>query len=158
MEIPADFVPKYYRMNPKTDDLLPSATHLAEGMIILIEDPNRRENLPDVIEFEEEWKQDRIRKFNRWCRVSNVEFLPGDFLKFVGTYADGTKVVWSMMHMRESWIVKIDSITDSATISTSRYRNVSSMVDAMLRSVPTDDLDSHVEQVEEITDQLLKVL
>ena len=154
MEIPSEIVPKYYRMNPKTDDMVMGGKDLADGMVVLVEDPNLRYDpkLPDM----DDWEIDRLNMRNRWCRVHNVHVV-GNAVHFVGAYADGTKRK-SQVTLTYSWLFKIDSIPDSIQFTADRYRNISTMVDALLRSTPSNDIDSHNRHVQDITKQILKVL
>jgi hypothetical protein len=107
----ATMVPKYFVMNPETDDLLPDGLHLRDGMKVLIENPGIRF---EVVGWERGEKMDHLLKWNRWCTVSHVATYPnsnGDYIHFVGTYDDGTKRRLAALHS-EAWYVKKDSIPD----------------------------------------------
>lgn len=154
METPTDIVPKYYRMNPKIEDVLPDASHLTEGMIVLLADPDCRETVKDDME---DWRENRVLNDNRWCRISGIEHTGGDikFVRFIATYGDGTKTVRDYP-ARMSWLVKIDSISDSMVVTSARYRNIYTIVATLAQaSVPPPDyVDLYAE---EITRQILKI-
>lgn len=106
-----DFTPQVYFMNPETDDVLPDGTHLKEGMIVLIEYDNHREDT----KAENVWtplERKRAMRYNRWCLVTNVELLPeAGMVRFVAVYADGFKA--QRTHSVEAaWLVKLESLED----------------------------------------------
>lgn len=101
--VPANFEPKYFRMNPETDDMLANGRELAGGMVVLIEDAGLRrainDNLSDAGRYDAE-------KWNRWCKVYDIHFLDnGDELTFTGLYADGTKRQ-HQVGVNKAWFVK----------------------------------------------------
>jgi hypothetical protein len=153
-----NFVPKFYKMNPKTEDLLPGSGQLVNGMVVLIADPDMRERPENG---ESDWVFNRLTERNRWCTVTNFEITNKKYCEtgyqFIGVYADGTKVI-RMGNLSSAWIVKLDSIADAIKAQGDRHRNVHTIVTELLKSTPPDDIDSFNEQVDEITKQLLKVL
>lgn len=105
-------VQKYFEMDPKTEDLLFDGTHLRNGMTVLIEDPEEKQDFDSANASRTDpaargimW---RARKLNRWCTVSNL-LVEGDFALFVGIYEDGGKMK-RMHEVDSSWFVKKDSI------------------------------------------------
>lgn len=104
----ATVVPKFYTMDPDTEDLLRDGKYLANGMRVLVESPNDR-GRPEEAE-EKDWMKDRVLERNRWCTVSNLESR-GNLIRFVAIYDDGTKRL-RMSSFSSAWLVKIDSIPD----------------------------------------------
>jgi hypothetical protein len=102
------FVPKYYRMDPETEDVI-FAAGLAAGMVVLEENPEDRSRLEND---QHDWERERLLKNNRWCTVSGVQSNEGGSIFFLATYEDGTKSRRVTQHSR-AWYVKIDSIGKS---------------------------------------------
>jgi len=106
------FVPKFYVMNPKTEQVLPNGTMLRNGMSVLIEDSNLRVNVAK--EDAETWKVYRALQTNRWCRVDHVRVYVSSegtqMVDFLGEYDDGTAFKRSYS-TNYGWIVKLDSIS-----------------------------------------------
>ena len=120
------FVPKYYVMDPETEEVVFDGKSLADGMVILIADPNERAR-PEK-DLDGDWGQDRLLERNRWCTVSKVVVEPGvNSLYFLATYEDGTQRKRSYS-IQQSWIVKKDSIVASLDVTTERYMNVYSVI------------------------------
>jgi hypothetical protein len=99
------FVPKYYRMNPKTDELIPNGSGLKNGMRVLIEEPNKRVNTDEDLD---NWEEDRALESNRWCTVEALQVDPTG-VSFVGVYDDGTKRSRRCAGSH-AWLVRKDSI------------------------------------------------
>lgn len=114
MEIPEDIVPKFFIMDPETDDLLPNANHLMNGMIVLIEDSSVRIDTSKVLA---DWEEERADERNFWCRVSYLDHNgPYDNTSsFIAEYHDGTKKkrTYNKSH---AWFVKKDSIEDAKEV------------------------------------------
>lgn len=107
-EIPADYVGKYFVMDPETDDLLPNGAKLAPGMIVFCENHGVCTDISSGMENLEEKERFRARIYNRWCRVSDIANEDTE-VQFVATYADGTK--HTRAHSRRTgWYVRKDSI------------------------------------------------
>jgi hypothetical protein len=107
----SEFVKKYYRMNPETEDLLFDGTHLKNGMKVLCANYHSR------IDFEggEEEKrrltpiqQEVLFRNHRWFTISHLKE-EGDNIMFVATYDDGTKSK-QIVKIVHAWYVKKDSI------------------------------------------------
>jgi len=105
-----DFVPKFYEMDPETEDLLPSGKHLANGMVVLLAEPDRRHSISGETQ---DWILDRLRGDNRWCRVSHLTIKGSTTVSFVGTYNDGTKRLREFS-IDAPWLVKLDSVGETA--------------------------------------------
>ncbi|AXQ61305.1 hypothetical protein SEA_LIBERTYBELL_64 [Streptomyces phage LibertyBell] len=152
-EFPDSYVQKFQRMDPKTEELLTHGEYLADGMVVLVEPRLRvdlkRDHLSD-------WEVERAFENNQWCTVSNVEYDSYHrVIMFVGTYADGTKIKRSFGR-DYSWVVKIDSLSDSMQLATARYQNLHAMVGGLLASNPPAS-EFFDDQVEETTRQILKL-
>jgi hypothetical protein len=113
-EPPADkfwtqFVPKSYRMDPETEDVL-YGEKLRDGMIVLYADDNRRESIPHIQKYGTDDGLANALLYNRWVTVSDL----GKFdenLTFIGVYSDGTKKQHTF-HPKKAWYVKLDSIPE----------------------------------------------
>lgn len=102
------FVPKFYHMNPQTEDLLFDGTELKDGMVVLIEHSDLRGDL-DTISIHPSHLE-RALKWNRWTTVSAVVFdEEKDQVLFIATYEDGTKRKF-IADADYAWFVKKDSI------------------------------------------------
>lgn len=124
------FVPKFYRMNPETDELLPNGRHLANGMRVLIENSSRR---IDVSQDLADWEEERALKNNRWCTVEALEVIDAE-TSFIGVYDDGSKLM--RLHPTfTAWLVKTDSIRSSENMATDRYLNVLELVARAMETV-----------------------
>lgn len=101
-----NLVPKYYVLNPETEDMLPSGRVLKNGMKVLVEDPDRRQRPENFTKGD--WARDWILVENRWCTVTHFTFTDRN-VQFIAVYDDGTK------RQRKvpadcAWIVKKDSV------------------------------------------------
>lgn len=102
------FVPKYYVMDPETEEIVFDGTCLENGMVVLIANPNERAR-PET-DWSRDWSLDRLNECNRWCKVSKVTVFPEiNVVHFIGTYEDGTQRK-RKYSIDESWIVKKDSM------------------------------------------------
>lgn len=106
MEIPSEHVDQYYQMNPAEDDLLPNASHLRPGMIVLIEAPHLRGDA--TLAEASLHDKNRYDEKNRWAKISHLE-TNGHRLIFVAEYADGMKVK-RVAPISDSWLVKKESV------------------------------------------------
>jgi len=90
------FVPKYFEMDPKTDDLLRKGSMLEDGMVVLLEMPALRVDIvsedgqPLSTYYNPETREQALR-YNRWVTVSDLGWADGDMCSFIGVYHDGTK-------------------------------------------------------------------
>lgn len=140
-EINQDFVSKFYRMNPETDDLIPFGDQLVNGMMVLIESNDFRTRADRPLE---DWELERALVNNRWCEVSNLRISPPRhdnpvLVEFIGVYEDGTKAKRAYSYSY-SWYVKKDSIQVEKT---ERYKKIQEIVAiALCTDVPKqDDID-----------------
>lgn len=155
------FVPKFYKLDPDTEDLLPSGSHLANGMVVLIGSPERRDR-PE--HNDSDWMNDRIQERNRWCTVTNLEFSRQDLrhqISFVGVYEDGSKRKRTY-HVSDSWIVKITSIADSlglALKTLKRRDEIEQLVEQAIYAAKFgDESRTHDEISSETTTKILGLL
>lgn len=100
-----DFVDKYYVMDPGVEDVIFDCRGLQEGMIVLIDRTESREELRDKMS---PGQLDNARWNNRWCKISRID-IRGDHVSFFATYADHT-VKKRVVNIHYPWLVKIDSI------------------------------------------------
>lgn len=99
------FVPKYYEMDPATEDLLFDGRYLQDGMVILMGEPSVRAEILEQMEDEE---IEIAKRFNRWMSISHVTWF-GNSVAFLAHFPDGTKKkIVTGVHM--PWLVKIDSL------------------------------------------------
>lgn len=98
----SEYEPKYFVMNPETDDLLPSGFSLELGMRVLIEENGYRQDL----EYDLTPKYEELRdRYNRWCTVfTDPEFFL-EHTTFIARYDDGTKKQLRVP-TRHAWYVK----------------------------------------------------
>lgn len=101
----AEYVDKYYEMDPESEDLLDNGSLVIDGMKVLIEDPDFRQNIYDGMTALE---ISNARMTNRWATVEKAKLL-GDRLSFVGVYDDGIKRK-VVREIALAWLVKKDSI------------------------------------------------
>lgn len=104
-------VPKYYRMDPETEDLLKSGMGLRNGMKVLVGDASFR---CEVDGFEKEDKFYRLLKVNRWCTVTELHVsgkLSGNTASFVAVYENGEKLRRDY-DVKVPWLVKKDTLWD----------------------------------------------
>jgi hypothetical protein len=126
-EIFSQLVPKYYRMDPKTEDMLPDGRYLADGMVVLFADPDNRER-PESLTDGNDWLKEKLLERNRWCKVTHFNITnSGDTAAFIGVYEDGSKRP-IRMGLGYAWLVKIDSIEESAVLVTKRAAQVQDLV------------------------------
>ena len=126
-----DFVSKFYRMDPSTEDIAKSGYQLCDGMIVLIESTMMRENNDEDREkagYESprnSYDEDRLLKNNRWCLVTQYEQVRHhDQIKFVGVFADGTK---ALFHYGEGhgWLFKLNCTrTDALIVSEQEWEDL----------------------------------
>jgi hypothetical protein len=102
-----EFTPKFYRMNPETEILVPDGHSIRPGMVVLIEDADSRVKIKDQME---EWEEYRALAANRWCTVSDIA-INGQFIVFTGTYEDGSQRRRSTS-VESAWLVKKNDVLD----------------------------------------------
>lgn len=144
------FVPKFYRMNPKTEDLLPNGAYLTNGMKVLIADSKQRIDISRELR---DWEEDRALENNRWCTVGGLE-VGEPIVRFIAVYEDGSKRMRSI-ESGTPWLVEIDSVRDSANLHTDRYQAVFDAVKVSLakheelvsrHDYPADAIYNHIEE------------
>lgn len=128
-----NLVPKYYTMDPMTEDIVLGTELLANGMRVLINDSSKRYTFEDVntcVESSKEMFEERLLTMSRWCTVSKLQVHTDNAsVRFVGIYEDGTKRVRTY-HRQEPWLVKIDSMSDvfNEEKDTKQYNAISKMI------------------------------
>lgn len=100
-----EFTPKYYTMDPETEDLLSDGTLLKNGMVVLIENDENRTTIQAELG---ESNSARAFRWNRWSTVSNVAVIDS-YVSFIAVYTDGTKRKLAA-GVDDAWYVKLDSI------------------------------------------------
>jgi DNA-binding NarL/FixJ family response regulator len=113
------FVSRYYQMDPETEDLIPNAGGLRNGMRVLAEDDDRRISLDVIGNGNPSYEANALR-WNRWLVVSDLEIYKESgfqVVSFVANYDDGTKRLIRQGY-REAWYVKRDSIPEEPVILT----------------------------------------
>uniref|UniRef100_A0AAU7GWU2 Uncharacterized protein n=1 Tax=Streptomyces phage Scarif TaxID=3158858 RepID=A0AAU7GWU2_9CAUD len=122
---PQGCVPKFYSMDPDVEDLLPSSEHLANGMVVLLADNDKRASESDI---QHDWGMDRALERNRWCRVSHLFWNePNNTFEFIAVYDDGTKRVRHCFR-EDAWIVKNSSVYESMLMETERYSQIYALI------------------------------
>lgn len=105
------FVPKYYVMDPETEELVFDAMDLRNGMVVLIADPDERTR-PELGN-DRDWEMDRLLERNRWCTVSKIDVSPEtNSVYFLATYEDGTQRK-RQYSITQAWLAKKDSVESS---------------------------------------------
>lgn len=111
------FVPKWFEMDPKTDDLIRSGRFLEDGMVVLLEVPDYRLDLEESGGAVERRTNPAMvaqaLKWNRWVTVSDPGYAGDELCAFVGVYADGTKKSIEVPD-RLAWYVKKKSMPPTA--------------------------------------------
>lgn len=103
------FVPKYFRMNPETDDLLMDSYGLHEGMRILTGNVNARVDLSHVTKYEVSLES--ALKHNRWFVIEKIKTEPhNDLVMLIGRYDDGEKMRHIFSLSQTEWYVKKDTV------------------------------------------------
>lgn len=108
LAIPGEFTPRFFEMDPQTDDCI-SGWNLKEGMIVILESTFGR--IDPEKEDKTSYDLEHLSIQNRWCRIE--QFLPDarnpEVFSFIGVYADGSK--HSRSYNRQwAWYVKKSSI------------------------------------------------
>jgi hypothetical protein len=97
-----DVVPRYYKMNSVTEDLI-YGDEIAEGMKVLVGEWRARYD-----ESEPTLHNAGLLTHNRWCTVTKLRIIDR-MVYFIGEYADGQKVRRDSNSMT-TWIVKKSSV------------------------------------------------
>ncbi|AWN06177.1 hypothetical protein SEA_MIEK_76 [Streptomyces phage Miek] len=127
-----DVVDKFYAHDPDIEDYVPDCTHLSNGLVVLLGDPDRRASAKDM---KQDWGWDRALERNRWCTVTELTWSTGGaMVNFVGVYGDGTKRKRSFLK-DEPWLIKLDSIPNAEVESSKRYQDTCKKILAALEKV-----------------------
>jgi hypothetical protein len=100
-------VDKFYVMDPLTEELLMDGTMLREGMFVLIDRTESREEITSELKGS---KLDNARYNNRWCWIKNI-VIRGEQISFMATYEDHTAKK-RVVNVNYPWLVKIHSLPD----------------------------------------------
>lgn len=107
-EIKDQLVPKYFRMNPETDDLIPNHNGLREGMKVLVGSNDFRN---DIERIDTPASLDTALRYNRWFTIvklsAGVSFTD-QTVWFIGEYDDGEKQKF-VFNKDQHWYVKKDT-------------------------------------------------
>lgn len=155
-------MPKFYKMNPETEELLPDGSHLANGMKVLVNDSDVRMRVGEGMK---DWEMDRALANNQWCTISNLEIeRNGAMISFIGTYEDGTKRN-RRLGRALTWLVKLDSISGAVEESSERYTKVYELVrralldqDALTEEYTSEGVPDLDRIAENTTKQILGIL
>lgn len=107
MQIPAQLISIDYLLDPTTEDIAFSGDELKEGMIVLIENVLSRYYTGTPLENLSTGDRHRHLTSSRWCKIERLD-TSGQFTRFIGVYADGSKCVRSYPKSC-AWIVKLNS-------------------------------------------------
>lgn len=93
-QIPTEYTPEIWTMNPETEGLL-RGSELTNGMVVHIEGRSSERNDPSAHELGsdhecDKYKCARLDIDQRWCVVTDAKF-QNHILSFVGVYADGVQ-------------------------------------------------------------------
>lgn len=105
----SELVDQTFRMNPDTEDMIPDARHLKDGMVVLLEDASEYAVIHYRYKmFFDQWPKAMV--VNRWCTVSEIRMSQVKrAVYFTGTYSDGSKNRREAP-MDAAWYVKLDSM------------------------------------------------
>ncbi len=95
-------VDKWQEIDPEVEKLLYDGTELADGMVVIVEDPHRREDIRRSLDDAAFY---RARRVNRWMMIDRVKIV-GTAVTFLATYEDGMQAKMEF-DVSESWICKI---------------------------------------------------
>ncbi len=124
--IPGGMVEKYYRMFPQTETVVAHGGRLRNGMVVLLEDPERKQNIDNFVDAAPA-ERFRANRLNRWCEVQEVEVDEwADEVVFVGLYGFGDTMA-RRNPISSAWIVKKDSLLVNQDLWVSGMQNQSPM-------------------------------
>lgn len=104
------YVPKYFEMDPNTDDVIPTGEDLAIGMVVLTELNDKRIDIERAVGSMSDSEIQLMRKWNRWGKiVSHPGLTEDNEVYFIVEYDDGTKKQ-IRMNKYQAWYVKKDSM------------------------------------------------
>jgi hypothetical protein len=98
------FVPRYYQMDPLSEDLLWDGSELKDGYQVLVGDAEFRVDIVDDVPANV-YDQAMVR--NRWCTISRLFYGP-DHVTFMAVYEDGSKRKVTFAGSIP-WLVKLNS-------------------------------------------------
>lgn len=140
------FMPKYYRMDGATEDLLFDSEELREGMVVLIEDSSYRSDIRDEMSGS---NLELALKVNRWGKISKLR-RTDSMVQFIAEYEDGTKAKRAYP-FDVGWYVKKD-ISRSEEVTQSDDTRISELMNG-------DDVhgdEKYKEVVRLLTDLVVK--
>lgn len=106
------FVPKYYQMNPKHEDILFDGEELQNGMIVLVESSDWRMVISQDLESDGESLELAMCR-NRWMRIHHL-VIREEVVQFIAEYADKSKKKVSFpLHL--SWLVMNQPVRDETS-------------------------------------------
>jgi hypothetical protein len=111
------FVPKHHVMDPETE-LLAFAVELQPGMVVLIEDDQKRVDLYNEVLETADWQQALLRKYSRWMRVKEIyrcTHEDGNYVTILGGYEDGTTISHHVPFCA-TWFVKKPALVKMAFV------------------------------------------
>lgn len=123
---PSEFTPKYYSINPKTEELLYTGHEVKPGMKIMMGDTSTRRHISDALDG---GNIDGALLYNRWFEVLKVStrWVPaGEYLDVLALFSDGTQRKISVESFLP-WFVKKDSIPQENIRVVTTHRKLSRM-------------------------------
>lgn len=149
------YVPKHYRLDIKTEDVLIDGTHLRNGMQVLVEEDQYRSEIntysgrPNVYPggLPSDAVTARANKYNRWCEISKLQITESN-VKFIGYLEDEKKVGYLLVFehpIGDAWYVK-----NSSRPSTISFDNWNMGYRAGLRVVKME-LEKKLKEIEEVS-------
>lgn len=108
-------VDKWYEMDPELETLLYTGHELQEGMIVLIESPNRKVEVRGELSDEQLY---RGHRWNRWFMISKIFQDSNGGVTFRAEYEDGTAAKLAV-DVNEAWICKfpLGQVIGRATVT-----------------------------------------
>lgn len=132
-----DFVPK------REDEIMVDGSNLKNGMRVLIADTTARMSIDELLgENPEPRYVFMLRKYNRWCTISNVR-RNGKKLSFTGTYDDGSMYRHDASY-QSIWYVDRASMVDRSKKKRAEVRRVLTETVTMLSNKPSDPMTRSV--------------
>jgi hypothetical protein len=155
---PEDFVPKFYRMDNRVEDMIPTGRFLQEGMKVTYATSNVRLRIEDVVT---DWQLDRALSMNRWFTVTDLQ-ITGVYANFTAVFDDGTKEVKNE-YLNTPWYVKRDSIKDPEDVklkNSVRYTQIYDIVRSALNEQSRNNNPTGVDMalIDRVTKEILKVV
>jgi len=99
------FLDRFFRMNPKTDDLLFDGTYLRDGMTVLVGDASQRMEITDDMDV---YHRDQAELTNAWYTITHV-MTNQKYVTFLATYEDGSKRKVTFP-LGVPWLVRLNTL------------------------------------------------